>query len=119
MIVKENVTLFICEHCRKKYQIKSACEKHEPHCSHKKENQSACSGCVYLKEFKVDVFTGNDHNGEEQSISINGFSCSKLDKVLYPYKCIRKGLVDKYPHQFEGQELMPSVCEHWNYMEQI
>lgn len=113
MKIKENVTLYICEHCKRKMQIKNAMINHEEHCSRNPKNISACSGCIFLKEETADIYYQNFDGESHQTVM--AFKCEKLEKRLYPYKVVRKGLLEKYPESFEGQELMPNKCEHYNF----
>lgn len=112
MIVKENVTIYVCDHCKKKLYVRQAMERHEKWCTKNPENYKACGGCVYLEDIKVpyDVY---DELGEiSAQKEANGFRCKKLDKILYPLKVEVKGLVKKYPETFKAQHPMPKECEH-------
>jgi hypothetical protein len=118
MKTKENVTLYICEHCNRKMQIKNAMIKHEEICSKNPKNVSACSGCIFMEEGETNVYYYHPYNGEETVRKCKTFHCKKLNKDLYPYKVVRKGLLSEYPESFEGMEQMPNKCEHWNYTEE-
>lgn len=109
MIVKENITLYICQHCKKRMLRKAAMEKHEPACYSNPENFRACTGCLYLDEIEATVYF-DTYNGEGTR-KFKSFKCSKLDKIMYPYKVEKKGLLDKFPESFEDQEPMPKSCE--------
>jgi hypothetical protein len=113
MRIKENITIFICDHCEKRLIVRSAMEKHEKACYRNPENQRACSGCFHLKEIEVGYFW--DHFDGEHVTKTKGFHCSKLDKTLYPYKVEKMGLPDKHPEHFEDQEPMPKQCEHFTF----
>lgn len=114
MKVKENVTLYICDHCRKRLIRKSAMEKHEVDCTQNPANRSKCGGCVFLKEVQKEFWV--DTYGGETARKANGFFCTKLNVGMYPHKAVRLGLVDKYPDQFDGEIKMPTECVHWNWM---
>lgn len=113
----ENITLYKCDFCKKKLQRKHAMIKHEKHCTRNPKNRSACSGCVFMKEGETQVYYPNN-SGEfgETYIRCKTFHCEKFKKDLYPYKVVRKGLLEKYPESFEGMEQMPSICKEWNYI---
>ncbi len=119
MKVLENTTLYKCNFCSKYLIRKHAMEAHEFGCYMNPKNQAACSGCVFLKEGNTEVFYEyNDSEGyREIGKTVKTFSCKKLDKKLYPFKVVKKGLLEKYPESFEGQEQMPNSCNHWNYKE--
>jgi hypothetical protein len=108
MKVKENVTVYYCDHCNKKLIVKRAMEKHEQLCYKNPENTRACSGCLFLKEVPVEYL-----NRYEQTKTVRGFSCEKLNKKLYPFKVEKKGLPEEYPETFEDQEPMPKTCVHY------
>lgn len=115
MITKENITIYICQFCKKYLQRKHAMENHEIHCGHNPKNYSACSGCVHLKQTEKEYSIGCRYDGEPIDRKSISFQCTKLNKELYPYKVIKKGLLEKYPETFEGAELMPSKCEFQQY----
>lgn len=120
MIVKENVTVYRCEFCKKKKMfVKQAMERHEAKCSYNPANFVACAGCVHLEDIQIPytVFGHNGYCETEEERKASGFKCKKLDKILYPPKAEHKGLVKKYPETFEGQERMPTNCEHHEYFE--
>jgi len=122
MKVKENVTVYQCEFCKRKMFVKHAMEKHEKWCYSNPENFRACSGCKHLEEVTVEysysVPTIGDHlgvifDGSTVERKTTGFHCKKLDKQLYPFKAEKKGLIEKYPESFEDKEPMPKTCEHY------
>lgn len=115
MKVIENKTIYVCEFCEKKLFIKSAMDKHERYCSKNPENFKACSGCIHLKEEKYEYDKGDDYYGEPQYGSTKTFKCSLLNKEMYPTIVERKGYVQKYPSQFQGQEPMPKECDKKEY----
>ena len=84
MIVNNKPT-YKCEHCRKLYQIKSACATHEIACNKNPENDRACFGCVFLRKEK--------HEEEEPYITrtFDFFYCDKLDHFVHPPKVEHKG----------------------------
>lgn len=109
MIIKENITVYICQHCKKRYFKKHACEKHETLCYSNPENFRACTGCEHLQEIDAEYWMDTFDGG--RAVKTKGFRCTKLEKELYPFKVERKGLVEKYPESFEGVEPMPKRCD--------
>lgn len=109
MIVTENVTMYKCEHCPKRYYRKQDILKHEFNCSRNPKNFSACHSCVHLEETEVEYV----YYTEEESIikKTTGFHCNKLNKDMYPFKAAKKGLPIKYPKTFKDQIQMPSACD--------
>lgn len=113
MKIKENVTLYICSHCGKRLLKKKAMELHEPACYSNPENFRACSSCDFLKETENTVYF-DTWNGEG-SRKFRAFRCDKLDKMLYPYKVEKNGLLNRFPESFEDQEPMPKNCEFYTH----
>lgn len=120
MKVKENVTLYKCDFCSKKLFVKHAMENHEKWCGNNPENVRACSGCKFLEETTVDYEQNYNSFGEGYGVIFDAgtetktskaFRCAKLDKLVYPLKVEKKGLVEKYPETFENQIPMPKECE--------
>lgn len=106
--------VYYCDFCKKKGLSKHAMTKHEEYCTHKPENQSACSGCSNLEETTIEytAFYFDGYNEVERDRKSKGFKCKKLNKLLYPLKAVKLGLTSKYPETFHDQELMPNKCEH-------
>jgi hypothetical protein len=116
MTVTENVTVYKCGHCKKKLFVKGAMLRHETNCNYNPANFAKCSGCCHLSEIKIP-YTKEGYDGyyqSEESREAKGFFCEKLNKKLYPFKVVRKGLLEKYPETFADQEQMPVSCEHYN-----
>lgn len=107
MVIKENQTLFFCEHCKKMYRRKYPCEKHEKWCSKNPRNKHKCFDfCKYLTRNRTDQ--GTD------------FYCEKLKKNLHSFiidKYIEKG--NEYAGLLmdvkEDTERMPMECEEHRY----
>jgi len=104
-----NTTIYRCEHCNKLYQIGSACIKHELKCDHNKENWTACTGCVFLKNTTKDLSYENDY-GYEVIRQSNAFFCDAKNIGLYPPKAVHKDLINRFPNSFKGEERMPTEC---------
>lgn len=82
-------------------------ERHEKFCGSNPENWNACSDCEYIERETIEIHDG-EQRGRSQS---SGFRCTKLDKLLYPLKAVKLGLLERFPHTFEDQELMPKQCD--------
>lgn len=123
MKVKENVTIYQCEFCKRKMFVKSAMQKHETFCYSNPANFRACSGCIHLEEVEVEYSYSVPSLGENLGVVFDGdtvtkkttgFHCKKLNKHLYPFKAEKMGLINKYPESFEDKEPMPKVCEDFD-----
>lgn len=112
MKVEENVTVYQCEHCKKKMFRKHAMELHEKWCPKNPDNFKACNYCRHLEQTDVTIYW-DGYDGPHESIR-KGFRCTKLDKLLFPLSVERRGLNLKYDAHFEDQEPMPKTCEYSN-----
>lgn len=87
-MITETREIYKCGHCRKLYQIKSACIKHEIQCSNNPENDRACFGCVFLEKKEVLHYSDDPMC---EGWKVNVLHCSKIDSYLYPPKVEIKG----------------------------
>lgn len=108
-----------CEHCRKLYQIESACITHEPKCTKNPENIRACAKCGNCQ--KVDIMLHYDGEGlygyveGEREVSV--LKCTKLNHFLIPPVSEHRG--NGYlAEDMDGGELenkyMPLECDSFN-----
>jgi hypothetical protein len=111
MKVKENVTVYQCEYCKKKLFVRGAMGRHEKWCTYNPENFAACSGCDHLEETRV-AYTKDGDDGHTCHLQSTAFRCKKLDQMVYPKKVEKKGLLTKYPETFKNQIPMPKECIH-------
>lgn len=109
MKTKTGVTVYYCDHCKKKMFRKHAMEHHEKWCPKNPDNAKACSLCKHLEETKIEIYY-DTFNGEGSMIR-KAFRCTKLDKLLYPLAVERRGLNLRFG-TFDDQEPMPKECEH-------
>lgn len=96
-------TIYVCDHCGKKYFVKWACEKHEKACFYNPENSRPCSTCSNLTK-KTTLVDG--YNGNDRQVSL--FYCKVKKIFLYPPQVEIKGNAffpeeDNYP--------MPKECD--------
>ena len=78
MKIKENVTLYVCEHCKKEYKHTKSCEKHEHKCWQNPKNKAKCYGCAFLAKKKASV------QKEGYTRSSERFFCKKKDTFVSP-----------------------------------
>lgn len=104
MIVKENVSVFSCEHCKRKMFRKHAMVKHEKFCASNPVNIPKCYGCKHL--ITTTVQWDGDWSGSSQ-----GNKCGLTGVEMYSVGALRKDLLTKWPETFEGMSLMPNECE--------
>ena len=117
MIITENVTIYKCEFCKKKMFREKAMKNHELFCYKNPENIKACIDCKFIetieKELEFVSYTQGDGwtDVDYYKKKVDVFRCSRLDKIMYPFKVEKMGINEKYPETFDGQEPMPSNCE--------
>lgn len=112
MIVNTNPT-YKCEHCRKLYQIKSACIKHEEElCKKNPINHQRCfDGCDHLikKETEVTYF---DHDGYDYQEKRELLYCNHKKEYVYPYwignPTLEEDITDNIPNN-----VMPRECDEF------
>ena len=115
MILYEKTT-FKCEHCRKLYQIKSACERHEKACSKNPNNERACFGCKFCQKVGVEVTMDKVYGEFTRNVSL--LMCKKKDHYLVPPNAHHRG------NFIEGEDIgdgskenkpMPIECGDFEY----
>lgn len=117
MKIKENVTVYTCDFCKKKMFRKSAMEKHEHECYRNPENEVACNGCcAHLIKKEASVYLGDNYFGVETHINCELFYCTAKNVFLYPMKTHFKGNAFHQEQIDDGtkpNELMPKECQHF------
>lgn len=108
---KHNVTLYSCDFCNRKMQIKKAMIRHEKVCTKNPENYIACSDCKHCEATTKQFHYQNHYYGDCYK-EVKSFKCNALDKIMYPPK-IEKTVID-FPENFEDEIVMPSKCEYQN-----
>jgi hypothetical protein len=109
MKVKENVTIYECDFCKKNYRVKTACEKHENFCYKNPTNTPKCSGCNHLEEYQKEIWY--DTFGGERMMKRKAFRCKAQGIGLYPLKVLRGDMLNRYPETFADEILMPNKCD--------
>ena len=120
MKILENITLYKCEYCGKKYQLKHFCELHEKRCPSNPDNYMACINCenavkkemIFIKE--VAYFSENYGVGfTDEERKINAFWCNAKNHWIYPAtKCnnpiLQENIIDEIKN-----EPMPKECNNF------
>ena len=107
-----------CEFCKKLYQMKHACLKHETiKCSKNPINKHPCYSCPFLEvgegEYLIENICGDESYRKQKT-----FHCTKLNKNLYSHKMDEH--IKSFDPAFENESLpvvrMPSEgkCEEFN-----
>jgi hypothetical protein len=101
-MTQEELTIYRCGHCRKMYQMKYACERHERRCWKNPANQYACFDCVFLNKDRETI-----DGGMSSGLSVRTFRCTKLEKDMHTVIAVVRRL-----ECVDHTELMPLQCEH-------
>jgi len=119
MIVKENMSVYICAFCKKKKLFrKDAMDRHEERCYLNPDNFRPCLNCQHLEQKEIEFYTGIDeyYGAEPIYAKANTFFCKAKDiLLLHPKTAYLRGrknldhvyLNDKETQQFE----MPLQCD--------
>jgi len=103
--------IYKCEYCRKVYQIKPHCLKHELSCKKRPDYLRPCHNCKILKKVKETIWAGyGDECGNECERVVEVLFCEKLDSFIHPPSVAAKG------NAFEMAKLnieMPKKCEFY------
>ncbi len=85
MIILENITVYECEYCGRKYFSRHFCKRHENLCPKRKGNIPACYGCVFLTKEEVCRETPTGYS------RLRSFYCGKKDIFLMPIVSAKRG----------------------------
>lgn len=112
MLTKQNITVYQCEHCKKKLFRKHSMELHEKWCTYNPDNFVKCSGCHHLEvvPFEWSLDYGAEYTCSDLRTS-NSFRCKVKGVEMYPVSALKKNLPTKYPHDFKNKILMPTECD--------
>lgn len=112
MRVEENVTIYRCEHCKKKMFRKHAMVAHEEWCNKNPKNTRVCHFCPHLEKINVRIDIEQQYGSHK--IETIGFKCNKLNIELYPFSAEKKKLPSRFLESFEEKEPMKNSCEHFD-----
>jgi hypothetical protein len=105
-------TVYYCDHCNKKYFIKSACEKHEERCYHNPKNKRPCLTCAHLTKKESTIYY-DMYDGSEQSRSVDLLFCEKKQLFLYPPSVERKQ--NMFDLGDDHNKPMPNECGDYGW----
>lgn len=114
----ETREVYKCEYCKKLYQIKKACEKHETVCTKNPTYLRPCHSCSILTKVNTAIWSGvGDFYGTETKRTVSVLFCKKLDCFIYPPTVAAKGNAFDMGNK-ENIE-MPETCEFHTHESQI
>jgi hypothetical protein len=74
--------VYKCDHCRKLYQRKKACIKHESLCGKNPENETKCFNCEFLEKERLTEYFDTGHGEGQRPVDV--FFCKKINSALFP-----------------------------------
>jgi len=84
--------IYKCDFCRKLYQRKHLCEKHELSCKKRPDYLRPCHSCKVLKKVKETIASGySDMNGHEGERVVEVLYCEKRVCFIHPPSVAAKG----------------------------
>jgi len=102
---ERTVKIYNCDYCKKLYQIKNACLKHESKCRKNPKNYRPCFDCCqYLEKKKFTICVDNEYYTNERALNL--FYCKKKELAVCPYWY-------NEPYELDETENihMPKECE--------
>lgn len=111
-MITETKEIYKCEYCRKLYQIKKACEAHEPKCRKNPANKQRCyDGCKHLVKKEVIYYQDTYDGTHEFKKEI--LYCKAKKEGVYPYWI--NGLLQEDIHDEIPNNVMPKECGAFEY----
>lgn len=108
----ETREIYKCEYCRKMFQLKRFCEKHEQACKKRPDYLRPCHNCKILTKKRETIWAGyGDQFGNEQERVVDVLFCSKRDCFIYPPSVAAKG--NAFDMGEKCNEEMPKTCEFY------
>jgi hypothetical protein len=111
MTIKENVTVYSCDFCKRKMFRKHAMINHEQYCGSNPKNWRACSACDFMVRKPIEYYF-DAYDGEHEGTS-KGFYCEHLETYMYPNFLENKRVFIEHPEQFEEQIPFKKQCVHF------
>ncbi len=118
MTVKNNVTIYKCEFCKKELKRKHAMVTHELRCSGNPINKRPCLYCQHLDRKEISYYSGVDDFFSGEPIYRNGkaFYCKAKDiLILHPKTQYLNNRFNLVSVELDGEEVeqeeMPTYCE--------
>lgn len=105
-----NVTVYQCDHCKKKYFRENACVSHEVVCFHNPANFRPCFGCACLikKETAVTFDGDGEYGYQEWTEQKSVLYCSKFSMFMHTPQNEIKGNAFELDEHIN--EPMPKQC---------
>ncbi len=105
-MITETKTIYKCDYCKKLYQIKCACGRHELSCTKNPENDRPCFHCQHLHKKETEIFV--DRYDGEHSYALELLHCNKLNHFLYTPQIEQK---KNWYELGEENNPMPKQCK--------
>ena len=110
----KEITAYCCEHCKKVYQKKHACEKHEKEwCRHNPTLKAKCFyDCKHLTSEYAIIY--QDVREGQMEVKVSLLYCTKKEAHIVPFWAVKKGNWYDAPY-IDGEEIdsifAPMECE--------
>lgn len=106
----KTIEVYICDHCRKLYQLKRFAIQHEPKCKSNPDNKQIClEGCIYLTKKEIKYFYDHYDGSHESEKEI--LYCEKYKKGVHPYWI--NGLLSEDIEDEIENDIMPKECDEF------
>lgn len=109
MNVKENVTVYQCDFCKKKLFRKHSMYLHEKRCWNNPENNRACLNCTNLEKVPYQLYDYHPYNGAEFSTKVNIFKCSV--KGIFMHTPMNEHKQNAFQLGEDENHPMPKECD--------
>lgn len=107
-MITETKEVYKCEHCKKLYQVKQACENHEITCIKNPVNRRPCYGCPMMEKKETTIYDDSPMGGDiERKVSL--LYCNYKKQFFYTPKTEYKGT--QFDLGDEPNDPMPEECD--------
>lgn len=91
-MITETREIYKCEYCKKIYQKKHSCVKHEAGCRKRPDYIRPCHGCIILDKIKKTIFAGYyDDYDNECTKDVEVLFCKSKNCYIHPPSVEAKG----------------------------
>ncbi len=82
MKIRENITIYQCDFCGKKYLIEHFCKSHEEKCKKNPDNFRICHSCDNLEQIETEYYYDTFQGEGVRTVKV--FHCKVKKEYLYP-----------------------------------
>lgn len=107
----ETKEIYKCDHCKKLYQVKAACIKHEAGCKKNPDYFRPCHSCAVLRMVKETIWVDCGYSFGEEEKQVSVLFCEKMDCFIHPPSVAAKG--NAFEMDDKENIEMPKECEFY------